>query len=297
MANVLIVGIATIDFVLSVDDIPQAPEKYRARGAQIVGGGCAGNAAVAIAKLGGSAKLAARLGDDQFADIIIAELHREGVNTDLVDRAVGGRSSFSSVCVDKRGERQIVNFRGEGLTSRVDMFDHPIDADAVLVDTRWPDGGLAALTRAQKQRIPGVLDAEAPVDPRLMQCASHVAFSRPGLLSLTNETDLAKALAEVAAPLAGWACVTDGANGVYYTDGTEIKHRPSFPVAAVDTLGAGDVWHGAFALRLGEGADEAAAIVFANAAAALKCMNPGGRAGIPGRLATEDFMKENRQWN
>ena len=63
-------------------------------------------------------------------------------------------------------------------------------------------------------------------------------------------------------------------------------------MTAVDTLGAGDVWHGAFALRLAEGADELTAIRFASAAAALKCTRPGGRMGAPSRAEVAAFLKE-----
>jgi sulfofructose kinase len=72
-----------------------------------------------------------------------------------------------------------------------------------------------------------------------------------------------------------------------------VNNIPAYPVTAVDTLGAGDVWHGAFALRLGEGADECDAMVFANAAAALKCTRFGGRSGAPGREETESLIAAN----
>jgi sulfofructose kinase len=89
--------------------------------------------------------------------------------------------------------------------------------------------------------------------------------------------------------LSAWACVTDGEHGVFVAGG---GHVPALPVQAVDTLGAGDVWHGAFALRLAEGAEETEAIRFANAAAALKCARPWGREGCPTRAETEAFLKE-----
>jgi sulfofructose kinase len=60
-----------------------------------------------------------------------------------------------------------------------------------------------------------------------------------------------------------------------------VVHVPAFTITAVDTLGAGDVWHAAFTLQLAKGASEHAAIVFANAAAALKCQSSDGLDGIP----------------
>lgn len=292
MARVLCVGMAVVDFVFHLDALPTKAEKLRARDARIVGGGCAATAAVAVARLGGEAMLAARLGNDEIGAMILAELEAEGVDCSLVNRAPGGRSSFSSIYVDLAGERQIVNYRGEGLAEGADwLADAPVP-DAVVADTRWVAGARAALDLARARGIPGVLDAEAPIDPALLAAASHAAFSVQGLASLGHGERPEAALAGAASGLPGWACVTDGARGVFLADG---GHLPAFPVQVADTLGAGDVWHGAFALRLAEGADEVQAIRFANAAAALKCTRFGGRAGTPRRAETEAFLKEASQ--
>jgi sulfofructose kinase len=86
--------------------------------------------------------------------------------------------------------------------------------------------------------------------------------------------------------------VTDGARGVWHWNGREAVHTPAFAVTVVDTLAAGDVWHGAFALALAEGMPEQPAIRFANAAAALKCTRFGGRSGTPTRAELDLFLKE-----
>ncbi|RYH08622.1 PfkB family carbohydrate kinase [Tropicimonas sp. IMCC6043] len=292
MSDVLVLGMAAVDFVLGIDEFPSEPTKYRARSADIVGGGPAANAAVAIARLGGHPSFVGRLGDDPLADIVLADLEAAGVSTDHVHRTPGGRSAFSSVLVDTNGERQVVNFRGEGLTEDADWIAALPRADAVLVDTRWPDGAAAALARARAWDVPGIVDGEAPIDPRLVAEASHLALSRQGLASLVPGEDLADALATLAARRPGWSCVTDGANGIWFTDGGGIAHLPAFRVDTVDTLAAGDVWHGAFALALAEARPEREAIRFANATAALKCMRFGGRSGTPDRATVETFLEE-----
>lgn len=292
MAEVLVIGVAVADFVFSVDNIPDRPAKYRALGAEIVGGGCAANAAVAIVRLGGTARLAARLGDDEMGDLILADLEAEGVDCHLVQRTPGARSSFSSVYVDQAGERQIMNFRGEGLIQDTDWIARSPRADAVLADTRWSEGAARALDMARSWGVPGVVDAEAPMDIQVLDRASHVAFSRDGLLSFAGGSDLAVALQKAEKTLPGWVCVTDGANGTYLIGEGGIARTPGFPVEVRDTLGAGDVWHGAFALALAEGQDETSAVRFANAAAALKCTKFGGRKGCPDRAAVEEFLKE-----
>ena len=292
MSDVLVIGVAVVDFVFAVDGLPDRPAKYRAKGAEIVGGGCAANAAVAVARLGGRARIGARLGDDPMGDLIVDELAAEGVDTTLVQRTPGARSSFSSVFVDAGGERQIMNFRGEGLTAGTGWIRSAPRCAAVLADTRWTGGAVEALRLARDWGVPGVVDAEAPMDHEVLTEASHVGFSRDGLLSYASGGDLQAALARADAALPGWVAVTDGAKGTWHIDGGTPVHTPAFPVEAKDTLAAGDVWHGAFALALAEGQGEAGAVRFANAAAALKCMTFGGRKGCPTRAELDRFLKE-----
>jgi len=291
---ILVCGVAVIDFVFDLDELPRAAEKYRARNAAIVGGGCAANAAVAVARLGGHAMLASRLGEDEIGAMIASGVEREGVDTSLVRRFPGRRSSFSSVVVTPGGERQIVNYRDMELSFDADWLEEraPERLDAVLADTRWAKGAAAAMRIAKERGVPGILDAEAPVREadEALRLASHAAFSAQALQDFTGDAAIREGVARAAAQLDAWICVTDGPNGVYIASGGETLHVPAFAVDAVDTLGAGDVWHGAFALRLAEGASEIEAIRFANAVAAIKCTRFGGRDGAPGRDETEAFL-------
>jgi sulfofructose kinase len=292
MSGILVVGQAVLDLVFEVDAIPDRAVKYRARDARIVGGGCAANAAVAIARLGGQAHLAAPAGDDEIGGLIAEGLAREGVGVENLLRGAGARSSFSAVMVDPAGERQIVNLRGDMPAAAPGWRLPPLAA--VLADTRWPAGAAAALELARARGLPGVLDGEDPIDPALARRASHVAFSRPGLAAFTGLDAPGAGLVAAAGRLPGvWVAVTDGAAGAWHLDaGGGVVHTPAPAVVAIDTLAAGDVWHGAFTLRLAEGATEAEAIRFANAAAALKCTRPGGRAGAPTRAETDHVLKE-----
>ena len=296
MASILLAGVAVIDFIFMLDRLPRAAEKYRARDAAISGGGCAANAAVAVARLGGRASLAARIGDDTVGDLIVGGLEAEGVDCSRVRRFEGCRSSFSSVYVDASGERQIVNFRDVSLSFDAAWLAAEIPArfDAALGDTRWPQGSALVLRAARERGVPGVLDAEAPIAEALdaLHAASHIAFSMQGLRDRCGHGDVARGLEQVAAETGAWVCVTDGPGGVTCLSGGVISHVPAFAVDAVDTLGAGDVWHGAFALALGEGMEELRAVRFANAVAAIKCMRFGGRAGIPRRDEVERFLED-----
>ena len=286
--EVLIAGMAVADFVFRVRAIPTEAEKYRADSMEIVVGGPAANAAIAIARLGGRAVLSTRLGEDEVADAIRNDLEAEGVDC-RIRRA--GRSPLSAVAVDAAGERQIVNFGGEALAEEPEPLDDLMPG-AVLVDTGWTRAALAGLALAQARGIPGVVDAEAPATEAVLEAASHVAFPRRGLTAFAGIGDKEEALLAASRKLDGWVCVTDGAAGVSYVAEGRVETVPAFPVHAVDTLGAGDIWHGAFTLRLAEGAGESDAIRFANAVAALKCTGFGGGRSSPTRAAVERFLVE-----
>lgn len=286
MKDVLVVGSAVLDFVYRMEDLPTRAEKYRADHMELVGGGCAANAAVAIARLGGRPSLIARFGDDEVRGLVCDDLAREGVDLSRLSVAPQGRSAVSSVYVDHAGERQIMAFRGEGLSEGPSPIA-PNDS-VVLADTRWPAAARVAFAATSGPRI---LDGEAPVPQDLAAAATHVVFSEQGAQDFTQNTDTHAALVAAAQMLPGFVAITCGANGViWWEDGPQ--HMPGFHVDVLDTLGAGDVWHGAFALAIAEGETLRDAMYFASAAAAIKCQGTGGRRSAPDRAQLEAFLKE-----
>jgi sulfofructose kinase len=296
MPYVFCIGHAVQDLVFSVDAMPAEPEKFRATGFETIGGGPAATAAVAICRLGGSAKLAARVGDDLMAGLIIAELEGYGVDCTLLRRMAGRGSSVSAVIVDSGGERLIVNYLDSGMDSEPDWLPErlPENVGAVLTDTRWPEGALRGLNLAKQHNLPGILDADLPVPPdgKLVEAATHVAFSAGGLSEFSGIEDTEEALRSVDRRTEAWCCVTLGSQGTLAIEDGRLTHRPAFDISVRDTLGAGDVWHGAFALALAEEQSIDEAMKFASAAAALKVQNGGGRAGCAIRKDVEDLLKK-----
>ncbi|MEM7444928.1 MAG: PfkB family carbohydrate kinase, partial [Pseudomonadota bacterium] len=176
----------------------------------------------------------------------------------------------------------------------------PIDGisqfGAVLGDLRWLQGTQRALKAARQAGVPGVLDADLTTHDGLTEAAgasSHIIFSEPALADCTGETDVNAGLRSAHRRFGGWLAVTMGAQGAYWTaDGSTVHRQPAYEVDVIDTLGAGDVFHGAFAAELARGQNETEALRWAAAAAAMKCAQPGGRAGIPTRKALERFLRE-----
>ncbi len=293
-AEVVCVGIAVLDEVFAVDDLPAGPGKYRAHHRVEVGGGVAANAAVTVARLGGTARFVGRVGDDEAGERILAGLRAEGVDASAVERVAGEASPVSAVLVDGAGERLIVNHAGPGLFSAGRAgADQVAGAGAVLADMRWKGGSLGALRAARAAGIPAVLDCDHDPAGReeLLAAATHVVFALPTLARFTGVPDAPGALAAAAWHTDAWVAATAGAAGVHWLDGGEARHLAAFEVGVVDTLGAGDVFHGAFALALAEGRPVAEALRFAAAAAAIKCTRFGGRAGIPTRAEVDEFLE------
>jgi sulfofructose kinase len=294
--SVLCIGIAVLDYVFQVDSIPTRAEKFRSSNMAVVGGGIAANAAVAIARQGGKAGLITRLGDDALGRSILEELATEGIDVSGARCFVGHRSPLSCIMVDKSGERMIISYSDNAVSETTEWLPTtlPSNYDCVLGDTRWEAGSMHLFKLARERGIPAVLDADRkPQNPALLASCSHAAISMQAARDMTGLDNAAEATKILRQRYQCWLAVTNGAEGVYWTDGDNIRHTPAYRVKVVDTLGAGDTWHGAFALGLAEGMSEAKAVRYANAVAALKCTRFGGRAGVPNRMEVEQFLVEN----
>jgi sulfofructose kinase len=111
------------------------------------------------------------------------------------------------------------------------------------------------------------------------------------LRATTGLEDLAAALKRLAEHVSSFVAVTDGPDGVAWLEDGTLRHMPAFKVQAIDSLAAGDAFHGAFTLGLAEGRDLADVLRFASATAALKCTHFGGAAGAPRRAEVDAFLK------
>jgi sulfofructose kinase len=298
MANILCAGIAVLDEVFRVSSFPMPDTKVQASEFITIGGGNAANAAVAIARLGGKAYFAAPLGDDAVGDRLIESLQREGVECVGCVRVPGTRTPVSAIFVDARGDRTIANYRDHRLNdATADNPDLLVAAvDAVVADNRFPDFVLPICRAAMERHIPVVIDADKAEDHRqpLFEAATHVIFSAQCLRAAARTDDLPLGLAHMAKLTDAFLAVTDGPRPVLWYDRSRAKIRetPVFAVKAVDTLGAGDVFHGAFALALVEGRGVEEALRFAAAAAGLKCSRFGGSAVAPRRDEVDALLAQ-----
>jgi sugar/nucleoside kinase (ribokinase family) len=298
--RVLCTGIIVLDEVFRVAEFPQPDAKVEAKGFFVVNGGCAANAAVAIARLGGRAKLAGPLGGpagaDDNGDRVLAALAREHVDTGPCQRVDGLATALSAIFIDDRGDRTIVTYRDQRIAAVTpnDPLALTADADLVLADNRYPQfvRPVCEAARARKLRI--VIDADKPTieDDPLFRLASHVVFSAECLTATSGTGDLGEGLRRIARHTGAFLAVSNGPNDILYLEAGSLRLVPVFAIHAVDTLGAGDALHGGFALALAEGQSEVAALRFGAAVAGLKCTRFGGSAGAPIRAEVETFLAE-----
>lgn len=290
---ILCVGACAWTTIFRVAALPRGSAKVMPEEAIQLGDGMSASAACAIAKLGGRAEFWARVGDDANGRAAIASLSEAGIDCSNVRYIAGVKGSFCTVIVDGEGERIVVPRHDPALPNDTDWL--PLkrirngEFSAVLTEVRWPEGAAAVLDAARAVGIPAILDAEvgAPgVMGSLAAKATHVLYSETGLAAHVGRAAARNQLTRAQAMLPEqFLGVTRGADGFFWLENGRVRHVDGVAIKAVDTLGAGDVFHGAYALALAEGMAVHDASRFACVAASLKCEVFGGRIGTPDRAA------------
>jgi sulfofructose kinase len=261
--TVVCVGLATLDTILVVPELPQEDGRVVATGRVVAGGGPAATAAVTLARQGVETAFVGAVGDDEAGEAIHEGLAREGVDVSRLDFVAGTRSPQSTILVGPGGSRTIVHLPG---TARLELRDLPA-AEWVHVD----HAGYAAVSgRGLRLSV----DGGNPI-PGLD--LAEVALYAPTEASFGADPQVGIAAG------AGLVVITRGAEGsVAATRQGEFIVAPGFTVdPLVSTLGAGDVFHGALLAQLVMGAQLRDALASANEIAALSCRALDGRSAIP----------------
>lgn len=283
LARGLFVGVSTLDVVQRVARRPGVDEKVVAQRSDIAAGGPAAVAAVAFGALGGRSVLVSALGPGPVGRLVAGKLAEVGVH--VVDAWAGGADlSVSAITVlERTGQRSVVSRSAHDLTAAVPAGLPALarEADVVLIDGHHPDLALAAARAARTTGVPIVLD-----------CGS----AKPVYAGLVPLADAAVCSADFTADgRAGFdavsvALLADGARLVAMTAGAapvrwrtrEAAGTVEVPAVAVrDTLGAGDVLHGAVAFARARGmADPQRILSFGVAVASLRVQHVGPRTWL-----------------
>src|ERR1700742_1674189 len=299
--RILCIGMPVRDLAFRTPKVPARGSKENASGFGEICGGNALNAAIAIVRLGGRASICGPMGDakETSARFIYEQMEYEGIDTKHLIHMPGLVTPISAVMIDPTGERTIVTFRDPELWKvKLPKADTLLDdCHAILVESRCAAFCTDICAEAVRRGIPVIVDADRAMSLRegLLTASTHLVFSSEPLQETAGIVDDGEALKKVAKLTPSFLAGTRGPRGTIWLDEQgKLQETPAFPVHTVDTLGAGDVFHGAFALAITEGQDLRQALRFASAAAALKCTRFGGARAAPQRAEVEALLREGR---
>jgi sulfofructose kinase len=285
-------GLAVRDLTVHLDAFPLPDSKARAREFSESGGGPVPTALVTMSRLGSRTAFAGVVGEDSAGAFLVEDLRRESVDVSALFARKGLITPASVILVEKEGRRTVCEWRQNDLPFSEEAMERlrPIldRARLLIVDARMIDAQVEAALRIRSagglvmldcgHPRPGVEEILRETDVAIL---SHTYAREIGAGRLDAETFLRRIVPSMAPGGPRIAVVTLGAEGCLLLFRGKATRVPGHRVEAIDTTGAGDVFHGAFAhawLRRGE--PESAAR-FANAAAAMKCRGLTGRARIP----------------
>lgn len=288
--DVLCVGHASYDLVFSVPHHPAADEKTVADALLGCGGGPAANAAVMVANLGYRVGFSGYLGNDVYGDSHLSELHRFGVDTRCIVRGESP-TPLSAVLVKPDGKRALINYKGDTRALPADSLDFgAVRPRVVLCDGHEPHISARLLERRAAAKIPTVLDAGSlhSGTEALLDKMDYLVCSEKFALQHSGGVDAALSALAAIAP---WVVITLGERGLVWRTGQETGRLNAPPVTAIDTTGAGDAFHGAFAAGLAAGLAWPELLRYASAAGALCCTRLGARPGLPDKAAHRALLQ------
>lgn len=296
--RLVMVGLSCLDHIWQVAHFPPQGSRTHASAYRMQGGGPAATAAVTAARLGAKVELWALHGDDANGRAAQEELERFGVDCSQLRTLAGAKTFVSAVLVDPAGERYIFPYRGEGLVDTAEglALERLAQADCLLTDARHPVMSEAALRQARRLGIPTVGDWSDARHWELTQYIDYLLVSEECAAEVLGRNDPEAALEKLRQFDGQVVGITLGEQGFLYDAGEGLRHVPALPVEVVDTTGAGDVFHGAYAYAVAMGYTLARCALFASVTAALSCQALG-RSGIPdaalvNRLLEKRTLKE-----
>jgi ribokinase len=301
---ITVVGSLNMDLFVEAPRFPCPGETVQGRRFRRSAGGKGANQAVAAARMGGVVRMIGAVGDDSFGQELSRELAGAGV--DIAGLRVDSEAPTGTaiIVLDPSGQNQIVVAPGAnallsaedvlkqkqvfaGSRSVVAQLETSIEAVRAALQCARGAGSLTVLNPAPF----------CPLDDSLLELADWIIPNELEASGLTgirvSDVESARAAAALLrsrSPRSAVA-ITLGAQGVWWEAGERTGHVPGFPVQAVDTVGAGDTFIGAFVSGLTRGWTVDGAVRFACAAAAVAVTCPGAQAGIPTRAEVERFLQ------
>lgn len=302
--DVLCVGHAAWDITVFVPEYPAENSKCEIHRMLECGGGPAANAAYLLSQWGARSALAAALGADSYAERIFDEFAAAGTDTALVRRDPEGATPVSVILVNEaNGSRTIINRKQPNRSTAWSLSPLPAWApppQVLLFDGHELEASLEAIQAFPRAKT--ILDAGSlregtrALSGRVDYLVSSERFARQfaGLSDLETAEHQEAALAALHRHNGREVVITLGERGLIHGTGGEMRRVPAFPVRAVDTTAAGDIFHGAFAYGVLSGLSWLETLRLAAAAAALSVTRPGGRTSIPPLTQVREMLGDAR---
>ena len=287
MYDVVGIGLNAIDYLCRIPRYPVPGEKLRMTGFSRQGGGQVATALVALSRWGLRTMYVGNVGADEHGILSLSLLREEGIDISRAKTIPGAASQFAVILVQgDSGERTILWERDARIRIRAE--DVPREeirrSRSVLLDGHDVPASIESARVARGEGVPVVLDAEKVQEgtEELLGLCDHIVAASSFLAQLLPDAAPAEGIREIyRRASARSVTVTLGADGALGYDGREIFRVGGIDVEAVDTTGAGDIFHAGFLFALLAKRPFPAVLAYGNAAAALSCRKVGGRAGIP----------------
>ena len=297
-------GQCSLDLIVFADGFPREDTKPEVKGLLTQGGGPVATALVALSRLKVKTSFMGVVAGDAAGREIKQGLRSEGVSIAGLKTRKGGTSQLAFIIVNKKTGP----LSGSGSGSRTVLWKRPtvkelstteVEAARIkgskmlLLDGLMHDSSVRAAKGARSLGVPVLLDCgRLRKDTKeLIRLSDYIVGSEELARDLLAEPGEALKKLRRLNPKARAVTITLGKRGSLTSASTDTFRTPAFKVRAIDSTGAGDVFHAGFCFGLINGWDLRRTAAFASAFAALKCLKPGGRRGIPTLAQTLKFMK------
>jgi sulfofructose kinase len=279
-------GLNSVDFISLVPQFPMLNSKMKIVRFSKEGGGQVATAMVALSRWGMKTKYIGKVGDEELGQFSLLSLRDEGVDVSSVTIEPHTPNQLAMIIVDGlTGERTILWDRDERLMYREEELrkEEVCSGNILHLDGHDIKAAIQCARWAKEEKIPTVIDLDKveALTPELIKEIDFVITSSRFPTLMTGIADREKALVELQKQTPGFLCATLGHDGSMALVDGAILYVRGFQVGAIDTTGAGDVFHAGFIYGLFRNWELEEILSFANAAAALKCRDLGGRKGIP----------------
>jgi sugar/nucleoside kinase (ribokinase family) len=288
-------GLNSVDFLCVVPEFPTINSKMRILKFSKQGGGQVATAMVALSRWGIRTKYIGKVGGDELGQFSVKSIQQEGVDVSSITIEPNAPNQFAMILVDSHsGERTILWDRDERLMYREgELRKEEVCSGKLLhLDGHDIKAAIQCARWAKEEKILTVIDLDKiePLTSELIKEIDFVVTSARFPRLFTGISDQEKALRELQKHTPGFLCATLGHEGAVALLNGEFLYAKGYDVKAIDTTGAGDVFHAGFIYGLLQNWEIVDILRFANAVAALKCRDLGGRKGIPTLDEVQKFL-------